>query len=130
MKSAFMSCWQRPTRRALVLVLIAFMVPLRALSHPLDELARHWDRGSFDSPGDSLQWHFEKHGREVGATDVASYARKADGMYDAVVGDSWGTGMPVPGETSNVRRFTRGARYMDVYRTSSNLRLIISFGAR
>jgi hypothetical protein len=111
-------------------VVIAFIVPLRALSHPLDELARHWDRGSFDSPGESLQWHFEKHGREVGATDVAFYARKADGMYDAVVGDPWGTGMPVPGETPNVRRFTRGPRYMDVYRTSSNLRLIISFGAR
>lgn len=102
----------------------------RALAHPLDELATLWDRGSFDSAGESLQWHFEKHGREVGATDVASYARKAEGLYRSVVADPWSTGAPVPGETPDVRRFTRGARYIDLYRTSSNRRLIISFGAR
>lgn len=117
-------------RRILLLVCIACGIPLFAAAHPLDEMAVLWDRGSFDSPGESLQWHFEKHGREVGATDVASYARKAQNFYLTVWKDPWGTGAPVPGETPDVRRFTRGPRYVDLYRTSSNQRLIISFGAR
>ena len=101
-----------------------------AIAHPLDGIAKLWDRGSFDSPGGSLQWHFEKHGREVGASDVESYARKAENLYNSVRSDRWGSGAPVPGETINVRRFTRGERYMDLYQTSSGLRLIISFGGR
>lgn len=119
-----------PIRRVLLLICVACGIPSLARAHPLDEMAILWDRGSFDSPGASLQWHFEKHGREVGATDVASYAQKARGFYLTVWKDSWGTGMPVPGETPDVRRFTRGPRYLDLYRTSSNQRLIISFGAR
>lgn len=119
--------------RALLAILACAVIGLHAApasSHPLDELAKLWDRGSFNSSGESLQWHFEKHGREVGATDAASYARKAEGLYRSVVDDPWGTGAAVPGETANVRRFTRGPRYIDIYRTSSNQRLIISFGAR
>lgn len=101
-----------------------------AQAHPFDGIAKLWDRGSFDSAGASLQWHFEKHGREVDATSVESYARKAEALYLQVKGDPWGSGRPVPGETPEVRRFARGERYMDIYRTTGNLRLIISFGAR
>lgn len=100
------------------------------LAHPLDGIANLWDRGSFDSSGESLQWHFEKHGREVRAGNVEDYARKAEDFYKTVRKDRWGSGSPVPGETPNVRRFTRGDRYMDLYQTSSGSRLIISFGAR
>lgn len=101
-----------------------------ARAHPLDGLARLWDRGSFDSPGESLRWHFEKHGREVAAPDVETYARQAEGLHRQVRDDRWTAGAPVPGETPEVRRFVRGPRYIDLYRTSSNDRLIISFGAR
>ncbi len=119
--------------RVLLAIMACAVIGLQAphaSAHPLDELAKLWDRGSFGSSGESLQWHFEKHGREVGATDVASYARKADGLYRSVVGDPWGPGTAVPGETANVRRFTRGPRYIDIYKTPSDQRLIISFGAR
>lgn len=115
---------------ALLLILGASWMAAPAAAHPLDPLARFWDRGSFDSSGESLQWHFEKHGREVGALDVTTYARKAEGLYTTVRRDRWESGSPVPGETPYVRRFVRGDRYIDLYLTSSRDRLIISFGAR
>lgn len=130
MEFPFESLRRKTIRRILLLICVTCTIPWLAAAHRLDEMAVLWDRGSFDSSGASLQWHFEKHGREVGATDVASYAQKARGFYLIVWKDSWGTGTPVPGETPDVKRFTRGPRYMDLYRTSSNQRLIISFGAQ
>lgn len=91
----------------LLFILGVFCIEAPAVAHPLDPLARFWDRGSFDSQGESLQWHFEKHGREVGAADVTSYARKAESFYTSVRGDRWESGTPVPGETPYVRRFIR-----------------------
>ena len=89
-----------------------------------------WDRGSFDSVMASLEAHFSKHGREVGAVDLRSYALKAAGLFDRVRNDRWTSGTPVPGETDNVRRFTRAEQYIDIYKTGSGAKLIISFGRR
>lgn len=119
----------RPAKWLWVMSLV-FGLAGRVSAHPLDGLARNWDRGSFDSPGASLQWHFEKHGKEVGAADVQKYADQANSMFGTVRSDRWTSGDPVPGETENVRRFRRGNRYIDVYKTSSGDRLIISFGGR
>lgn len=117
-------------RRLLLLLCLACLIPLAASAHPLDDIARLWDRGSYDSPGESLQAHFDKHGREVNAADPASYARKAEEMLRLVRGDRWQSGVVVDGYTPGVRRFYRGDRYIDILRTSSDMRLIISFGKR
>ncbi|MDE6981822.1 MAG: hypothetical protein K2P60_10550, partial [Lachnospiraceae bacterium] len=36
-----------------------------------------WSKGTFDSIEDSLKYHFNKHGQEVGAKDINQYVRKA-----------------------------------------------------
>ena len=117
----------------LPLLVITCLVVARSSSAAddvFDQAVLLWDRGSYDSPMESLSAHYEKHGREVGASDLRSYALKAAGMYKQVKGDYWSTGQPVPGETPNVRRFFRAERYIDIYKTDSNLKLIISFGRR
>lgn len=124
------SSFHRERRRAFLFLLLVGLLPCVASAHPLDDIARQWDRGSYDSPGESLQAHFDKHGREVNAADPASYARKAEEMLRQVRGDRWQSGTSVEGYTPDVRRFVRGDRYIDVYRTSSDMRLIISFGRR
>lgn len=123
----------RPGRErgsTLLFLVLVLLLPVAVSAHPLDELARQWDRGSYDSPGASLQAHFDKHGREVNAADPGSYARKAEEMLRLVRGDRWQSGIVVDGYTPDVRRFFRGDRYIDIYRTRSDARLIISFGRR
>lgn len=127
-----MSCpaIRRSSRLALLGCLLVALLPSDAIAHPLDEVAQRWDRGTYRSPGESLQAHFEKHGREIGAADVLSYNRKAVAMLDQVRLDRWTSGSPVAGPTANVRRFVRGDRYIDVYQSGSGVRFIVSFGKR
>jgi hypothetical protein len=44
----------------------------------LAALAQKWSRGTFESVGDSLAYHFGKHGAELAAEDMLQYLRKAD----------------------------------------------------
>ena len=37
-----------------------------------------WNKGSFDSSQESLDYHFNKHGEEVGAKNTEQYLRKAE----------------------------------------------------
>lgn len=42
-----------------------------------DSETGNWNKGSFDSPENSLNYHYRKHGDEVGATSRDQYLRKA-----------------------------------------------------
>lgn len=120
------------TVRAAFLLLFALsLIPTSARGdREFERAAALWDRGSFDSVAASLDAHFAKHGREVGAADVRQYTLKSAGLFGRVKNERWSAGTPVPGETDNVRRFVRADLYIDLYKTDSGARYIISFGRR
>ncbi|MFC4652192.1 hypothetical protein ACFO26_04660 [Lactococcus nasutitermitis] len=89
----------------------------------LSNAASNWGKGSYNSSEDSLLNHFDKHGKQVGATTPEQYARKAEGMLNKVLGKV--KGKPVEGQTSNVYRYRKGGYYIDIQRGTDN---IISFG--
>ena len=39
-----------------------------------------WSKGTFETLGKSILYHFGEHGEEVGAKDVLTYLRKAEGF--------------------------------------------------
>lgn len=44
----------------------------------------NWGRGAFDSVEELLQYHFEEHGKEVGAKDIEQYTRRAERFRERV----------------------------------------------
>nr|WP_239470485.1 hypothetical protein [Archangium violaceum] len=82
-----------------------------------------WHEGSYESPLDSLQEHFAKHGAEVGAKDVAQYLRKARAFAQNLRGAQK---FPVEGATEGVARYVKKGQYID--RAPDGR--IVSFGAR
>ncbi|WP_245814757.1 hypothetical protein [Cystobacter ferrugineus] len=88
----------------------------------LPELER-WHEGSYDSPLDSLQEHFAKHGAEVGAKDVSQYLRKARGFRQNLKGAQK---FPIEGATEGVVRYVKKGNYIDLAPDGR----IVSFGAR
>ena len=43
----------------------------------MEELKEKWGKGSFKNVEDSVEYHFNEHGEEVGANDIRQYLRKA-----------------------------------------------------
>lgn len=86
--------------------------------HPTNE----WHEGSFATPEDSRQAHFAKHGREVGATSVDAYSRKARAFRASLRGARRSS---VQGFTVGVIRYRKNGRYIDLAEDGR----IISFGA-
>ena len=79
-------------------------------------------KGSFDSIEDSIEHHYKKHGREVEASDVRQYLRKAKEFARTLkrarrVGE-------VDGPTPGVVRYEKNGRYIDLAPNGD----IISFG--
>ena len=70
-----------------------------------------------------LQWHFNKHGAEVGAQDVEQYVRKAEAFKQNLRGAN---SYPVYGEVPGVKRYVKNGKYIDLAPDGS----IVSFGAR
>ncbi len=61
---------------------------ISAVSEPeLSQLTEVWSKGTFDTVLNSLEYHFAKHGAEVGAEDIADYAQKAADYRTEVIGD-------------------------------------------
>ena len=80
-----------------------------------------WNKGSFDSVQDSLARHFEKHGVEVGASNVEQYLRKAEHFKINLKGASK---RHISGLVDNVVRYSKNGRYIDLAPDGT----IISFG--
>jgi hypothetical protein len=80
-----------------------------------------WGQGSFDSPEESLQYHFEEHGADVGAQSIQQYLRKAEAFAANLRG---ATKYPVEGATEGVIRYVKNGRYIDIAPDKT----IISFG--
>jgi RHS repeat-associated protein len=69
-------------------------------------LASKWGPGTFDNLETSLSYHFEKHGSEVGASDLLQYLRKAD-QFAANLERS--KKIPLP---DGATRYIKGGRYI------------------
>ena len=82
-----------------------------------------WHEGSYDSPSESFQEHFAKHGAEVGAKDAAQYLRKAEELARRTSGAQK---FPIEGHTAGVIRYVKNGRYIDIAPDGR----IVSFGAR
>ncbi|MEY1176284.1 hypothetical protein [Providencia vermicola] len=91
------------------------------LSKNKNKIKDEWHQGSFNSPEESLQKHYEKHGKDVGADSVAEYKRKAGGFAEDLKGARTAK---IRGETDNVTRYYKNGKYLD--KTTDGK--IISFG--
>jgi RHS repeat-associated protein len=99
--------------------------PLRGLDLPTLMHVRtgKWAQGSYKSPEASLEYHFDRHGDEVGAADIDSYLRKAEGFAQNLKG---ATKSRVDGATPGVTRYKKNGKYIDLDADGK----IISFGAQ
>ena len=70
-----------------------------------------WHEGSFDSSEDSLNYHFETHGEDVGAESESEYLRKAEAFKSNLKGAQKS---PVEGATEGVTRYTKNGKYIDL----------------
>ena len=82
----------------------------------------NWNKGSFDSPEDSLDYHYRKHGDEVGATSRDQYLRKAEEFAKTVKKGS--TKSRVDGAVEGTIRYKKNGKYIDIAPDGS----IVSFG--
>ena len=88
----------------------------------MEELKEKWGKGSFKNVEDSVEYHFNEHGEEVGANDIRQYLRKAKEFARnlkraRIVGR-------VKGKTPGVIRYEKMGKYIDLAPNGD----IISFG--
>ena len=84
---------------------------------------RKWNKGSFDNPADSLEWHYKKHGKEVGANNIDQYLRKAEEFVKNLRGAQK---YKVDGVVEGVIRYIKNGKYIDLAPDGT----IVSFGRR
>lgn len=81
-----------------------------------------WHPGSFDFSAMSIVWHYEKHGKEVGAKSAADYLNKAiEFRRTAKKGVKPSN---VSGEVPGVKRYRKNGKYIDLAPDGR----IVSFG--
>ncbi|WP_239551401.1 polymorphic toxin-type HINT domain-containing protein, partial [Paenibacillus elgii] len=81
-----------------------------------------WNKGSFDDIESSAEYHFKKHGKEVGAEDLAQYLRKAEEF--ARTAKKGSTKSNVDGAVEGTIRYKKNGKYVDIAPDGT----IISFG--
>ena len=82
----------------------------------------NWNKGSFDSAEDSLNYHYKIHGKEVGATSQEQYLRKAEEF--AKTAKKGSVKSKVKGAVEGVIRYKKNGKFIDIAPDGS----IISFG--
>ena len=93
-----------------------------ALNGGGDKKTGNWNSGSFDSAEESLDYHFSKHGEEVGATSREQYLRKAEEFARTVKKGS--TKSYVDGAVEGTIRYKKNGKFIDIAPDGS----IISYG--
>jgi len=88
----------------------------------MEELKKKWGKGSFDNVENSIENHFNKHGEEVGASDLRQYLRKAKEFARNLKRARKVGG--VDGATPDVVRYEKNGKYIDLAPNGD----IISFG--
>ena len=87
------------------------------------KLIGKWDKGTFDSQEGSAEYHFDRHGEDVGAGNIWDYLKMAKQASARI---KIGQGCPVPGEAPGVLRYFIGrSEYIDMVGDR-----IISYGGK
>ena len=73
-----------------------------------------WGDGNRGSPENNAQHHFNKHGNEVGASNLQEYLRKASAFRDSVLQKRVPPNGPKSGPTPNVYRYNFNGKYIDL----------------
>ncbi|WP_233958926.1 hemagglutinin repeat-containing protein [Pectobacterium versatile] len=94
---------------------------LAYLSNNKNAIEGSWHQGSFGSSEGSLQKHYEKHGKEVGATSTEQYLNKAKAFATNLKGART---VNINGATDGVTRYYKNGKYIDMTKDGK----IISFG--
>lgn len=81
-----------------------------------------WNKGSFDNAGGSAEYHFNRHGKEVGAEELAQYLRKAEEF--ARTAKKGSTKSYVDGAVEGTIRYKKNGKYVDIAPDGT----IVSFG--
>lgn len=94
---------------------------LRMFPWTVANIDSNWHEGSFDSSEESLNYHFETHGEEVGADSESDYLGKAEAFKSNLKGAQKSS---VEGVTDGVTRYTKNGKYIDLAQDGR----IVSFG--
>ncbi len=86
-----------------------------------------FSKGSFNSSKECLNYHFNKHGAQVGAANVKEYSKMAAQTAKEVIDKNIVAKKLVEGATSNVYRYKVGKYYIDMAKTAKEI-IIVSFG--
>ena len=78
----------------------------------MEELKKKWGKGSFKNTENSVEYHFNEHGEEVGASDLRQYLRKAK-EFARNLKRARKVGR-VKGRTPGVIRYEKNGRYVDI----------------
>uniref|UniRef100_UPI0036700CCA polymorphic toxin-type HINT domain-containing protein n=1 Tax=Paenibacillus farraposensis TaxID=2807095 RepID=UPI0036700CCA len=81
-----------------------------------------WNKGSFDAIEGSAEYHFKRHGKEVGAEDLAQYLRKAEEF--AKTAKKGSTKSYVNEAVEGTIRYKKNGKYIDIAPDGT----IVSFG--
>mgnify|MGYP002532730888 CR=1 FL=1 len=84
-------------------------------------------KGSFNSVDDCLDFHFKKHGIEVGAKNTDAYLKLASKTAQKVVKNGIPATRQVAGATANVFRYEVGNYYIHMAMNAKEI-IIVSFG--
>ena len=86
-------------------------------------------KGSFNSVNETINYHFGRHGAEVGAKNASQYLHKAIQVARDVVKNNIAPIRAVTGTTSNVYRYIVGDYYIHMAIEGAKI-IIVSFGLR
>ena len=84
-------------------------------------------KGSFKTSKECLNFHFKKHGAEVGAKTVKEYSKLAAQTAKQVVDKNIAATRLVKGATANVYRYEVGKYYIHMVKSAKEI-IIVSFG--
>ncbi len=84
-------------------------------------------KGSFNSVDDCLNYHFKKHGAEVGAKSISEYVKLAEQTANTVIKNGIPAIREVAGATTNVFRYEVGNYYIHMAQSAKEI-IIVSFG--
>ena len=84
-------------------------------------------KGSFNSVDDCINYHFKKHGAEVGAKSISEYVKLAEQTANTVIKKGIPAVRQVSGATANVFRYEVGNFYIHMAKSAKEI-IIVSFG--
>ena len=100
------------------------------LACDLAKYSEDWSKGAFGSAQENLQYHFDAHGREVGAKSLGEYANKANQYKETILSKKIKANR-APGYTDNVYQYKYNGKYIRLEHVQEGYKItykIVSYG--